>query len=73
MPHPSSFKSDFLLLDVKRGRERLAKRIAAGEKVTVWIKATLDHGVAGIGNDDGVSQEFGATVHSIKVSNGVAA
>lgn len=72
MPCPSPFKSDFMLLDVKRGRHALARKIEAGEKVTVWIKATIE-GAAGVGGDDGTSIEFAATVHNVKVRNGGAA
>jgi hypothetical protein len=70
MPSPSPFKSDFMLLDVKHGRHALARTIAAGGKVDVWIKATIE-GPGGVGRDDGTSIEFAATVHSIKISNGV--
>ena len=69
MPCPSPFKSDFLLLDVKRGREALARKIEAGGKVTVWIKATIED-ARGIGRDDGTSREFAAIVHNVKVRNG---
>lgn len=64
---PAPFTSDFMLLDVKNGRSKLAKKIAAGGKVDVWIKATIE-GASGIGRDDGVSIEFAAQVHSVKVS-----
>ncbi len=63
---PAPFTSDFMLLDVKKGRAALAKKIAAGGKVEVWIKATIE-GASGIGRDDGVSIEFAAQVHSVKV------
>jgi hypothetical protein len=66
MPELSPYKSDFLLLDVKRGRQALARKIKAGGKVTFWIKATVEH-AGGVGNDDGTSIEFGATVHSLKL------
>lgn len=65
---PAPFTSGFMLLDVKRGRAALAKKIAAGGKVDVWIKATIE-GASGIGHDDGVSIEFAAEVHSVKVRN----
>lgn len=66
---PAPFTSDFMLLDVKSGRGKLAKKIAAGGKVEVWIKATIE-GASGIGRDDGVSIEFSAQVHSVKVGSG---
>lgn len=62
------FTSDFMLLDVKRGRSKLAKHIAAGGKVDVWIKATIE-GASGIGRDDGVSIEFAAQVHCVTVGS----
>jgi len=66
MPTPAPFKSDFMLLDVKRGRRALARKIAAGGKVDVWIKATIE-GASGVGRDDGTSIEFAATVRTVKV------
>jgi hypothetical protein len=66
---PAPFTSDFMLLDVKNGRAKLAKKIAAGGKVDVWIKATIE-GAGGIGRDDGVSIEFAAQVHSVKIGSG---
>lgn len=71
MPCPSPYKSDFLLLDVKRGRQALAHKIKAGGKVDVWIKATIE-GAGGVGRDDGTSIEFTATVHNVRVRNGTA-
>lgn len=71
MPCPSPFKSDFLLLDVKRGRQALARKVKAGGKVDVWIKATIE-GAGGVGRDNGTSIEFSATVRSVKVRNGSA-
>ena len=65
---PAPFKSEFMLLDVKNGRAALAKRLLAGEKVDVWIKATLQNHPSSIGNDDGVSIEFAADVQSVKVA-----
>lgn len=57
------FKSDFALLDVKAGRAKLAKRIAAGERIPVVIRGTL-HGQWS--RDDGVSIEFEIEVSSVK-------
>lgn len=62
------FKSDFAILDVKNGRAALSRRLLAGEKVDVWIKATLQNHPGAIGRDDGVSIEFSADVHSVKIS-----
>lgn len=66
---PAPFTSDFMLLDVKNGRAKLAEKITSGGKVDVWIKATIE-GAGGVGRDDGVSIEFAATVHSVKVGSG---
>lgn len=66
---PAPFTSDFMLLDVKNGRAKLAKEIKAGGMVTVWIKATIE-GAGGVGRDDGASIEFAAEVISVKVASG---
>jgi hypothetical protein len=63
------FSSDFMLLDVKGGRRALARKIEAGGKVEIWIKATIE-GASGVGRDDGTSREFSATVHEVKVRDG---
>ncbi len=57
------FKSDFAILDVKKGRQDLHKRIGRGEKVRVRIDLTLDtiHS-----DDDGVSREFSGRVTLVK-------
>lgn len=60
------FTSGFMLLDVKQGRGKLYNRILSGEKVTVWVKATIED-IRGVGRDDGTSIEFSANVHSVKV------
>jgi hypothetical protein len=65
---PAPFTSDFMLLDVKHGRSKLAKKIQAGGKVDVWIKATIK-GAGGVGRDDGTSIEFAAQVHGVKVGS----
>lgn len=57
------FKSTFAILDVKKGRAALAKKIKAGGKVRVRIDMLID---TQWGNDDGVSIEFSGDVTSIK-------
>lgn len=47
--------STFLLLDVCKGRNSIARRVAAGHKVPVLIKGYI---VSQWGPDDGVSIEF---------------
>jgi hypothetical protein len=59
---PAPFKSDFAILDVKRGRAALEKRIAKTGKVRVRVDMTIDYAH---GNDDGTSIEFACTVHSV--------
>ena len=49
------FKSDFALLDVKKGRQALAKKIKDGGKVRVRIDMIID---SQWGSDDGVSIAF---------------
>ena len=49
------FTSDFAILDVKKGRAALARRIRGGEQPVVTIKARLDHVWS---RDDGTSVEF---------------
>ena len=57
------FKSDYALLDVKRGRSALEKRLVGGGKVRVLVEMTVDYAY---GSDDGVSQEFVCSVRSVK-------
>ncbi len=47
--------SNFVLVDVKRGREILAKRLASGERPLVRIEGRI---VGTWSRDDGVSMEF---------------
>jgi hypothetical protein len=57
------FKSTFAILDVKGGRDALARRLKAGEKVRVRVDMVLD---SALSRDDGVSIEFGGAVQSVK-------
>lgn len=61
----ASFKSNFALLDVMAGRRALAKRFegAKRKKLRVQVEMTIDYVWGG---DDGISQEFACTVHSVK-------
>lgn len=52
---PISINSDFALLDVKKGRVALARRINAGERIPVTIRGYIDNVHS---NDDGTSIEF---------------
>lgn len=56
--------SDFAILDVKKGRKKLAKRIAAGETFRVQIEAEINHQHSA---DDGVSIEFQMRVDKLEV------
>lgn len=57
------FKSDFAILDVKAGRQQLARNIERGEKIKVQIIMVLDNQS---GRDDGISIEFSGEVMSVK-------
>lgn len=61
---PAPFKSDFLLLDVKAGRAKLANQIAAGKKFRALIEVEINDQW---GSDDGTSIEFGCDVKSVKL------
>lgn len=55
--------SDFAILDVKKGRKKLAKYFADGGKpIPVMIAATIDYASGG---DDGISIEFALNVHAL--------
>lgn len=56
------FKSDYALLDVKRGRAALLKRLKTGP-VRIRVDMTVDYAY---GRDDGTSIEFCCTVTSVK-------
>jgi hypothetical protein len=57
------FKSTFALLDVMAGRKALEKRLTKSGPFKIRVDMTVDYVW---GNDDGVSQEFGCTVLSVK-------
>lgn len=58
------FKSDFAILDVKKGRGALYKRFEKSSKpIRVRVDMTIDRAH---GRDDGVSMEFSCTVLSVK-------
>lgn len=57
------FKSDFAIIDIKKGRQALAKKIAAGAKVRVRVDMLIDQQY---GNDDGTSIAFYCDILSIK-------
>lgn len=57
-------QSDFALLDVKRGRARLAKEIKSGPRIPVVIHGWIDHQW---GDDDGTSIEFAVDVTKVEV------
>jgi hypothetical protein len=70
-----TIKSDFAILDVKKGRKRLAKHFAdrprLGEcpkqlRIPVVIHGYLD---CQHGGDDGVSIEFAVTVEKVEVTH----
>lgn len=53
--------SDFAILDIKRGRVEMAKRINRGERIPVTIRGYLDTVHS---RDDGTSIEFSLQVTS---------
>lgn len=63
------FASDFAILDVKKGRRALLKRIEAGETIPITIMATIEcvHS-----RDDGVSIEFGLHVDRVEIRAAIA-
>ena len=56
------FTSAYALLDVMKGRKKLAKRLAKDGPIHVMVEMTIEHP---FGDDDGTSIEFVCTVHSI--------
>lgn len=66
-----SFKSEFAILDVKRGRKSLLKEIQRRKRtgdaqIEVLIRGTLQ---GPWGSDDGVSIEFQVDVEEVEVVN----
>lgn len=57
-------KSTFAILDVKGGRAKLRQALTAQKRIHVIIHATVDGEWSG---DDGISQEFGLSVTSLRV------
>lgn len=58
------FTSTYGILDVMKGRKKLAKHINSHGPVLVMIEAIL---TAPYGSDDGTSIEFNMDVHSVRV------
>lgn len=56
-------KSNFALLDVTTGRAILARRVAAGERISVVIRGVIN---SQWGDGDGISTEFEIDVSSVK-------
>lgn len=63
--------SDFALLDVKKGRKRLAKKMPSGagvlkadERIPIVIHGFISHQAS---NDDGVSIEFAVDVEKVVI------
>lgn len=59
----TSFKSNYAILDVKKGRAALARKIVKGEKIKVYVEMILDTQSS---HDDGTSIEFSGEVISLK-------
>ena len=70
MPKPKksvigkSIDCGFAIIDVKRGRKALAKRLARGEEIEFVMRGKLFNGKPW-SKDDGVSIEFAADVETI--------
>lgn len=58
--------SDFAILDIKRGRKGLLKKLEKGEKFTVKIEGTIDEAWSG---DDGTSIEFSVGVTNVEIQS----
>jgi hypothetical protein len=58
--------SGFALLDVKKNRAALRKRLLAGERIEVVIRGRIDNAPGSIGHDDGTSREFSIDVTSVE-------
>lgn len=65
--------SDFAILDVKKGRKKLAKKVQSGhaagiltgdERIPITIYGYISHQT---GSDDGVSIEFGVDVEKVVI------
>lgn len=69
--HPNT--SSFALLDIKRGRQDLARRCGRGFRTPVIIKGFIQDGDTGIGPDDGTSREFSVTVEELQMGDPVPA
>jgi len=63
---PPLISSDFAIVDIKKGRNALAKYLRENARLSVVIHATLTEPY---GNDDGVSIEFNADVTKIEVAH----
>lgn len=64
MTAPLKIDSDYLILDVKKGRNRLSRRIQGKHQpIEVLIRATID---CPHGGGDGASIKFCCTVHSVE-------
>lgn len=57
--------SDFAILDVKKGRNKLLKHIDNGGVIEVVIRGTIDSCWS---NDDGISREFQVDVTDVTLS-----
>jgi hypothetical protein len=62
------YTSTFALLDVKRGRHRLAARLNKGDPVPVVIRGFVTRPW---GHDDGVSTEFEIEVTALEIEEPV--
>lgn len=61
----TALNSEFALVDVKKGRRKLAKRVLAGERIPVIFRGFI---VSQWSQDDGTSIEFEIEVNSATVA-----
>ncbi len=62
------FKCNYAILDVKKGRKTLEKRIKKGEKIKIFVEMILDTVSS---DDDSISIEFSGEVLSVKQNSNV--
>lgn len=68
-----TISSDFAIIEFKKGRRALEKLVASGETIQFTISGYLQPGAQSIGNDDGISTPFWATVQHIDINRPNAA
>lgn len=65
-----NIECDFAILDIKKYRRRVAAALKRGETIRFTLTGTLQAHPSSIGNNDGVSIEFCADIHSSHFEGG---